>query len=376
MILLRAASFRPTTERRASHSRPAALVPPMLRSPTTFVIVLALAALTGPARAIDDDVVSTDIAPPPPPETHLEMLDAPRPSITDHQGKPVHMTDLTEIVEPDTAWLEAKAAPERLDALRAVLHEAHQNELNVEFEAAARGFEQLADEVPDAAYPAWRASRAWWRASDLVPESDVETRGAYLDRADALAQKGIERDPGCAECMLWRYASLGRLATTRGLLSAARNARTMNKLLNRGIELRPTRTEGQHNSTLGNLYYASAVFNRMVPESVWLRLLVGVSGDKERAVKDAKNAVALHPQRVDYQVELGAVLLCLGTEKNRDEAIDEGRSVLEQASHSERLLPTDDLDLEFARIMSERPELACSFSRDGFIDVKKAAKSL
>ena len=30
---------------------------------------------------------------------------------------------------------------------------------------------------------------------------------------------------------------------------------------------------------------------------------------------------------------------------------------------------TDDLDLEFARIMSERPELACSFSRDGFVDV-------
>ena len=86
--------------------------------------------------------------------------------------------------------------------------------------------------------------------------------------------------------------------------------------------------------------------------------------------------MALHPKRVDYQVELGAVLLCYGTERDRNEAIKEGRAVLANASAFDRLLPTDDLDLEFARIMSERPELACSFSRDGFVDVKKAASSL
>ncbi len=349
----------------------------MLRHPGAWLFVLALATWAVPAFAIDENAGDGESAPPKSSGQFLERVgDAPTPGISAYRDKPRHLNDLTEIVEPDTAWLETLAPADQRDELMALLLEAHQHELETEFEEAAQGFETLTERVPDAAYPAWRAARAWWRASDLVPETEMDTRSAYLDRADALAQLGIERDPRCAECMLWRYASLGRLVTTRGLLSAARNARTMNKLLNKGIELKPTRTEGQHNSTLGNLYYASAVFNRMVPESIWLRLLVGVSGDKERAVEDAKNAVALHPKRVDYQVELGAVLLCLGTEKDRAEAIDEGRDVLERAGDFERLLPTDDLDLEFARIMSERPELACSFSRDGFIDVKKAAKNL
>ena len=352
--------------------------PHMPRKLGPGLLLLALLVVAPPAWSIEDEVVSTDIAPPEPSAPFLEMVgDAPRPGISGSDtGVKHHLTDLTEIATPDTDWLEAAAVPERRGALMAVLLEAHEAELRFEFEDAARGFEQLAGEIETAPYPAWRASRAWWRASDLVPESDMETRGDYLDRAEALAKEGIERDPGCAECMLWRYASLGRLATVRGLLSAARNARTMKKLLNQGIELKPTRKEGQHNSTLGNLYYASAVFNRMVPESFWLRLVVGVSGDKERAVADAKQAVALHPKRVDYQVEFGAALLCLGTEKGRDEAIHEGRSVLSNASEFDRLLPTDDLDLEFARIMAQRPELACSFSRDGFIDVKKAAKAL
>lgn len=307
----------------------------------------------------------------------LEKI-GPTPNIDlrDDHGRPVNLTDLTEITVPDTDWLSGIEPPERRTELLAALQVAHDQELKVEFERAALGFEQLADAVESAAYPAWRASRAWWRASDLVPESDLEVRAEYLDKSDYWAQIGIERDAGCAECMLWRYAALGRLATVRGILSAARNARTMKRLLNRGIELKPTRTEGENNSTLGNLYYASAVFNRMVPDSIWLRLLVGVRGDKEQALEDARKAVHLHPKRVDYQVELGAVLLCLGTDRDQKDAIEEGRDVLADAAQLDLLLPTDALDIEFARIMSEQPELACSFTRDGFVDVKKAAGSL
>jgi len=350
----------------------------MLRASASIPLLVLLVAVAAPAGAIEDEVVSSGIDVPEQPTPILEMLSgAPRPTISGSKTEVVHhLTDVTEIAQPDTAWLEAATTAERREALMAALQQAHQAELEMRFVEAAQGFEQLAAEIDSATYPAWRAARAWWRASDLVPEADTATRIAYLETADALASQGMKRDPRCAECMLWRYAALGRLATVRGLLSAARNARTMKNLLKDGIELKPTRREGQHNSTLGNLYYASAVFNRMVPESFWLKLVVGVSGDKERAVEDAKHAVALHPSRVDYRVELGASMLCYGTEKGRSDAIDEGRSVLSHAGELDRLLPTDDLDLEFARIMVDRPELACSFSRDGFIDVKKAASAL
>lgn len=372
----RAPRRRAPPEWRTTEPIPRAPRLPLARKPTPlFCTLVLLASMAAPAavRAAGDGGIENAKKSSP----FLEKI-GPMPTVDLRQedGRPKNLTDLTEITKPDTDWLDPVEPEARRAELLALLMRAHDEELKVEFDAAALGFEQLADAVEDASYPAWRAARAWWRASDLVPESDLEARAEYLDKADYWAQIGIERDPGCAECMLWRYAALGRLATVRGILSAARNARTMKRLLNRGIELQPSRTEGENNSTLGNLYYASAVFNRMVPDSVWLRLIVGVRGDKEQALKDARHAVSLHPKRIDYQVELGAVLLCLGSTQAKDDAIAEGRHVLTDAASLAPLLPTDALDIEFARIMSEQPELACSFTRDGFVDVAKAAGKL
>lgn len=277
---------------------------------------------------------------------------------------------------PSTGWIDAQTQGDERAKYRALLFEAHALELSGDFEASATSFEALSERFDAEAFPAWRAARAWWRAAEQLIDGEADVRAALLDRADASAQAGLARNPDCAECMLWRYAALGRLATVRGLLSAARSARTMQRLLDDGIRLKPIQSDGPHSSTLGNLYYASAVFNRMVPDSFWLRLAIGVRGDKEQALSDIREAVSLHPERVDFQVEMGAVLLCLGTKKDKPEAIREGRVVLANAEHLDRLLPTDDLDLEFARIMSEHPELSCNFSRDGFVDVEGAARKL
>ena len=41
--------------------------------------------------------------------------------------------------------------------------------------------------------------------------------------------------------------------------------------------------------------------------------VLGVRGDKERALAHARTALALHPTRVDYRIEVGSQLLCLGS---------------------------------------------------------------
>ena len=50
----------------------------------------------------------------------------------------------------------------------------------------------------------------------------------------------------------------------------------------------------------------------MVPEWWFLPIVAGVKGNKRQALDDIDRAVALHPDRIDYQVERGAILLCLG----------------------------------------------------------------
>jgi hypothetical protein len=176
--------------------------------------------------------------------------------------------------------------------------------------------------------------------------------------------------------MLWKFVSMGRQATTRGLLTAVGDVREMDELLTRGIRLAPSHRDNEGNATMGNLYYASSVFYRVIPDWWWLRWVIGVRGDREKSLNYARRAVELAPLRIDYRVELGASLLCSGFKDNKPEKIAEGEQVLEVAGRLENFLSTDALDKVHAGILMRSPARACGYSRDGFIDVDGLGKQV
>jgi len=231
-------------------------------------------------------------------------------------------------------------------------------------------YELIVGRVPEESYTYWRIARDYWRHGESLPLEDKEGRIRYFELAESWAGRGISIDPECAACMLWKFVAMGRQATTRGLLSAVRDVREMDELLTRGIALQPDHRDGAGNSTLGNLYYAAAVFYRVVPDWWWLRLFVGVKGDKDRSLEYARRAVEISGNRVDYRVELGAVLLCLGTTRGDAARLGEGLAVLREARALDDYLSTDPLDKAHATTLMASPEKACGYSRDGFIDVE------
>lgn len=230
-------------------------------------------------------------------------------------------------------------------------------------------YELIVGHVPEESYTYWRIARNYWRHGESLPLDEKDARLGYFELAETWAGRGISIDPECAACMLWKFVSMGRQATTRGLLSAVRDVREMDQLLTRGIALQPDHRDGAENSTLGNLYYAAAVFYRVVPDWWWLRLFVGVQGDKDRSLDYARRAVALSEKRVDYRVELGAVLLCVGTQRRDPARLSEGMAVLQTARSLDDYLSTDHLDKAHAVTLMASPAMACGYSRDGFIDV-------
>lgn len=231
-------------------------------------------------------------------------------------------------------------------------------------------YEQIAAQVPEESDTCWRIARNYWRVGESLPVDDKEGRILYFELAESWAGRGLALDPDCAPCMLWKFVSMGRQATTRGLLSAVRDVREMDALLTRGIDLEPDQQDETGNTTLGNLYYAGAVFYRVIPESWWLRLFVGVRGDKDRSLDYARRAVEISSIRVDYRVELGAVLLCLGASRGDPARIAEGMSVLREARTLDDYLGTDSLDKAHATTLIGNPQMACGYSRDGFIDIE------
>jgi hypothetical protein len=237
-------------------------------------------------------------------------------------------------------------------------------------------YERIIGAVPEESYTYWRLARNYWRLGENLSLDQKVERGRYFDLSEQWAGRGLELDSNCAACMLWKFVSMGRQATTRGLLTAAGDVREMDDLLRRGIQLAPRHRDNGGNMTMGNLYYAGSVFYRVVPEWWWLKWLVGVRGDKARSVDYARNAVALAPVRIDYRVELGATLLCIGLDRGDSAQVFEGQEVLRKARGLDDFLSTDQLDKLHAEVLIEFPERACGYSRDGFIDVEGLGKQV
>lgn len=266
----------------------------------------------------------------------------------------------------DPRRLPGRLAAERLGPIWQSGTELERREL---FVASAARYEVIVTQVPEQAYTYWRIARNYWRQGETLPVEAQEERLRYFELAEQWSERGLSTDPDCGACMLWKFVSLGRQATTRGLLSAVPDAREMDRLLRRAIELQPAHRDNPGNSTLGNLYYAASVFYRIVPDWWWLRVFVGIRGDKERAVDYARRAVESSRVRVDYRIELGASLLCLGRDRDQPERLTEGIVVLREALKLPDYLSTDAVDRRHAQILLEAPHRACGYSRDGFIDL-------
>jgi len=275
--------------------------------------------------------------------------------------------------EQDPLWEEAS----QLERQGRLTEREDRNAAVALYLRAAGLFENLIESWPDAAAPYWRAARSFWLAGEITAREAVETRIRYFERGRDLATLGIGKDPECAECMLWKFSNMGRIRTSSGgLTKRLREIRGMADLLDRGIALKPTYSDDENNSTLGNLYYSRAIFYRVLPDWFWLDWLLGVKGDKKRALSDIQSALEIHPERLDFRVELGSQLLCLGSRKKNDKKLAEGRHVLEVASTFEPRTLDDERELEAAQIMLEHPAKACGYAGDTWVEVdSKAAMS-
>jgi len=184
------------------------------------------------------------------------------------------------------------------------------------------------------------------------------------------AERSLAREPNCGECVLWIVVARGRLATTVGVIESVPMVAPMAGLIDRGIALQPTSRDNEWNTTLGNLYYAASAFYRVAPDWPGVEWLIGTRGDKDRALGYIERAIAISPMRVDYRLEHGVVLTCIGVERGDAVALERGRRELAKARTMAHHLGTDAVDQKNAEILLAKPALACGYSRDGFIDLR------
>ena len=265
---------------------------------------------------------------------------------------------------PKVLWYPGFA---REDDLRAAWVNAVDHERRHEYRKAAGIFESLISRAPEEPHTYWRLARDYTWLAELAPASDAELRARYGTLAMAWADRGLVIDPRCGECCFYKYAGMGRVAMAHGIFSSMRWLKEISDTLARCMQNPPSFVHEPWDSELGNFYYAAATFYRMLPDSRLLELSIGARGDPERSLGLSRRAVEISGQRIDYNLGLGASLLCAGQAEDRAELTREGRVVLQRVGELRDLMPTDSLNRRAARRLLEAPDLACGRSRDEWV---------
>ena len=253
-------------------------------------------------------------------------------------------------------------------AIAKLWRKGHALEFEGRYLESARVYEELAGRLPGVSHIAWRIARNRYLVAKGLPLSDRAGRLEQFQLTEDWAGRGIEADSACAECYLYKFIGMSRRATTQGLLSSAKNAKTMARLLDRAFELLPSHVDNEWNSELGNLYYAAGVFYRSVPEGSLLSWTIGVKGDLDRSIELLRKANEITDSRIDYHIELGATLQCAGSRRGRDALTAEGRKLLQAIPALPTRQPSDAVDREHAVILIERPDESCDYSREAWIE--------
>jgi hypothetical protein len=122
--------------------------------------------------------------------------------------------------------------------LRALWAEGLELERREELLESTRCYEAIAEAVPSSVFIRWRIARNCWRYGERLPMDDKRGRLEAFGAATKWAERSLELDEECGECVLWKLAAMGRLATTGSVIKAAHSASRIARLIDLGPAVR------------------------------------------------------------------------------------------------------------------------------------------
>jgi tetratricopeptide (TPR) repeat protein len=241
------------------------------------------------------------------------------------------------------------------------------------FEAAGAALMEAREIAPRSAELRWMQARVAYLEGEALAASDREQRLAAFARAERFADEAVALDPTSGEAWLWRAIARGRITTTKaalsraiGLLRGERGPLWVAECFERAIELDPRYSRFGF-TTAGDARIGAAQLYRLLPAGPWVKPLLGVSRDPDRAVALAREAVEIQPVRLEYAKELGVALLCRASQPGRQADQEEARTVLRAALALPVRTSYERTDHRHVRaLLDTPPERACEYSRDNW----------
>lgn len=263
----------------------------------------------------------------------------------------------------------ARAGNDRCDQLTA---ESERLWMAGNYDGSDQALGQAQSLCPDRAELYWRQARNDFSRIEAIPRERKPGRVALMLRyrnIEKLADRCIDLDPNDGNCWLWKASSVGRRATTQGMLKSLSEAREVEKYLLKAERLSPRyRSSDGTSNALGDVYDALGQFYRMLPEwlcTIGIKQVVGVCGNLKKSISYLRKAVAREPTRIEYKKDLAVSLICHGQKEEKPDRIEEGKKILASLASMKSVKKTDEIDKQHAKMILADLSLACGYSRDG-----------
>lgn len=203
-------------------------------------------------------------------------------------------------------------------------------------------------------------------------DTSVDKIAHYQEMYD-ISNKALELDPGNAHLLFHRGIALGRLSTTRGVLSSMFNIKAVETdwLAAAGA---PYRYSALNDGEIlpCDAYLTLGIFYRIVPESWVVGLLAGTRGDLDKSLANLERANSCQPGQAGTVKELGVTQMCMGTRRGEDAMIEKGKATLRKVLALNDGGNNTAIDKKHAKMLIADPDLACEYSRDGQQDLDES----
>lgn len=256
-------------------------------------------------------------------------------------------------------------------AVHALMRRSTEQLYDQHFEGAEAGLLEAQRLAPGSDTVRWMRARVAYLEGEALPARDRDGRLAAFARAESLADQAVELAPEHGEGWLWRGIARGRITTTQaglqqamGVLRGERGPGWVAHCFERAIALNPEYVHFGF-SAAADARAGAAQLYRLLPDGVWVRPVIGVARDLDRAVALAREALAIQPLRIEYAKELGVALLCRAATQGGD--LGEAQRVLRDAQKLPVRTPYELTDRRHAgELLARPPEAACGYSRDAW----------
>lgn len=235
--------------------------------------------------------------------------------------------------------------------------------------------EALLLEYPDDPDLYWMIARAYFEVGELEhrEETDMD-KEAWYEEMLAWADAGLSVAPEHGHLWFARGAALARLGTTRGIAASLFLADDVEAAWLRAAQDGTVYASAQNEEVLPcDIYVCLGVFYRLLPDWWLVDALVGTRGSLRDSLDWLEQANACSPGRINVLKELGATQLCMAQQSGDDTLRSAGEASLQEAVTLPVRNRVDALDQTHSHWLLANPSQACSYSRDGQVDVDKQA---